>query len=250
MKKILAFSLVLATFLGAASLDEIKKAGVIKIATEGVYKPYSYHDDTNELVGYDVEVARAVASKLGVKIEFVEAPWDALLAGFDAGKSDTMFNQVTIKEERKKKYDFTVPYTVVYPAVVVRSDNDSIKSFADIKGKKAASSATSVYGITLADHGAEVQTVSGFNQAVELVLGKRAELLMNDDVTFYDFMNHKKDVPLKIAFKDDKPMFSAAIVQKGNKELLDAINTALNELLNDGTIAKISQKYFNKDISK
>ena len=94
-----------------------------------------------------------------------------------------------------------------------------------------------------------MQTVSGFNQAVELVLAGRAELLMNDDVTFYDFIKNKK-VPLKIAFKGQEPMLSAAIVAKGNTELLSAINAALDELFKDGTIAKISQKYFGKDISK
>lgn len=249
MKKFLALSFAALTALSAASLDEIKKAGVIKIATEGVYKPYSYHDENNALVGYDVEIARAVAEKIGVKVQFIEAPWDALLASFDAGKSDAMFNQVTIKDERKKKYDFSTPYTAVYPAVVVKEDNESIKSKADVKGKKGASSATSVYGTTLSEWGAQVQTVSGFNQAVELVLSGRAELLMNDDVTFYDFIKNKK-VPLKIAFKGQEPMLSAAIVAKGNTELLSAINAALDELFKDGTIAKISQKYFGKDISK
>lgn len=249
MKKFLALSLAAVAALSAASLDEIKKAGVIKIATEGVYKPYSYHDEKDELVGYDVEIARAVAEKIGVKAQFIEAPWDALLASFDAGKSDVMFNQVTIKEERKAKYDFSTPYTAVYPAVVVREDNDSIKTKADVKGKKGASSATSVYGTTLAQWGADVQTVSGFNQAVELVLSKRAELLMNDDVTFYDFIKNKK-VPLKIAFKGDEAMLSAAIVEKGNAELLAAINKALDELFAEGKIKEISEKYFDKDISK
>ena len=74
MKKFLALSFAALTALSAASLDEIKKAGVIKIATEGVYKPYSYHDESNALVGYDVEIARAVAEKIGVKVQLIEAP--------------------------------------------------------------------------------------------------------------------------------------------------------------------------------
>lgn len=250
MRRILVLGAIIASFLNSASLDEIKKSGVIKIATEGVYKPYSYHDEKDELVGYDVEIAREVAKKIGVKVEFIEAPWDALLASFDAGKSDAMFNQVSIKEERKAKYDFSVPYTAAYGAIVVRADNDSIKSLEDVKGKDAACSSTSNWGKILSEAGANVQTVSGFSQGAELVIARRAELAMNDDVTFYDFMKHKPNAPLKIAVKSDKPTLSAAIVSKGNTELLGAINAALDELFAEGTIAKISQKYFDKDISK
>ena len=83
----------------ANSYEQIKKDGVIRIATEGVYSPFSFHNEKDELMGYDVEIARAVAKKLGVKPKFIEASWDAMLAAFDTGKANVVFNQVSITDE-------------------------------------------------------------------------------------------------------------------------------------------------------
>lgn len=250
-----AFTIVLlilafAFSLNAATLQEIKKSGVIKIATEGVYPPYSFHNKKDELVGYDVEIAREVAKRIGVKVEFVEAPWDALIAGFDAGKADVMFNQVSIIEERKKKYDFSMPYTSVYGAVIVRKDNNTIKDTSDLKGKVAVNAATSNWAKLTESFGAKVIVANGFSQEVDILLAKRAEFVLNDDVTFYEFIKNKPKVPLKIAFKLKEPVLSAAIVKKGNKDLLNAINDALDELSKSGELSRISIKYFGQDISK
>ena len=75
---------------------------MITIATEGVYSPFSFHNEKDGLMGYDVEVARVVADKLGLKPKFIEASWDAVLAAFEAGKADTVFNQVSITESARK----------------------------------------------------------------------------------------------------------------------------------------------------
>lgn len=76
------------------------------IGTEGTFAPFSYHDDNDNLVGYDVEVSEALAKELGVKVKFVEVKWDSLIAGLDSDKYDLVTNQVAITAERKKKYDF------------------------------------------------------------------------------------------------------------------------------------------------
>ena len=93
----------------AQQLDRIKKAGVIRIGTEGVFVPYSYHDEQGRLTGYDVELARAVAAKIGVQAQFIESSWDSLLAGVDAGRFDIVVNQVEASAARRAKYDFSVP---------------------------------------------------------------------------------------------------------------------------------------------
>ena len=237
--------------LGAGnSFDRIKKDGVIKIATEGTYSPYSFHNAKDELVGYDVDIARAVADKLGVKVQFVEAPWDAMLAAFDAGKADAVFNQVSITEERKKKYDYSIPYTASYAAIVVHKDDDSIKSYDDLKGKKSAHSATSNWAQIAEKHGATIVTVDGFSKGVELIAAKRADATINDNVTFFDYINQKPNAPIKIAFMSKEPIYSAAIVKKGEESLINAINAALKELKDSGKIKEISLKYFGKDISE
>ena len=240
MKKLLKSSLLtLASFalLTGANAKTLEN-GVLKIATEGTYSPYSYHDKNDALTGYDVEVAREVAKKLNLKVEFVEAPWDAMLAAFDAGKADIVFNQVSITDERKKKYDYTAPYTVAYAALVTHKDNNEIKSFEDLKGKKSAHSATSNWAGIAQKYGAQIVTVDGFSKGVELIISRRADATINDSVT------------LKIAASGSEPIYSAAIVKKGNEELVNDVNRALSELKSEGKLKEISVKYFGKDISE
>ena len=140
----------------AQQLDRIKKAGVIRIGTEGVFVPYSYHDEQGRLTGYDVELARAVAAKIGVQAQFIESSWDSLLAGVDAGRFDIVVNQVEASAARRAKYDFSVPYTYDHTAILVRSDNNDIKGFDDLRGKRAAESATANSSRIAEAHGAVI----------------------------------------------------------------------------------------------
>ena len=93
--------------------NPVKASGVLRVGTEGVYAPFSYHDEaTGQLAGYDVDVARAVGDKLGVKVEFVETPWDSIFAALEANRFDVVANEVTITKERQGKYDLSEPYSV------------------------------------------------------------------------------------------------------------------------------------------
>ena len=219
------FGFIAGAFLALNLNASTIKKGELIVATEGTYSPYSFYDEKGELVGYDVDIAKAVAKKLNLKIDFLTAPWDAMLAAFDAGKADVVFNQVSINEDRKKKYDMSVPYTMPYPVIVVHKDNNDIKSFADLKGKKSVHSATSNWAAI-------------------------AEDTINDNVTFFDYIKQRPNAPLKIAYTSSEPMPTAALLKKGNTELLEAINKALDELKAEGKISEISMKYFGKDISK
>nr|WP_315049183.1 amino acid ABC transporter substrate-binding protein [uncultured Campylobacter sp.] len=252
MKNILKFLLLTLTGLALASGANAKtlKNGVLTVATEGTYSPYSFHDEKGELTGYDIDVAKAVAKKLNLKIAFVEAPWDAMFAAFDAGKADVVFNQVSITDERKKKYDYSVPYTVPYAVIVTHKDNDDIKSFADLKGKRSAHSATSNWAQVAEQNGAQIVVVDGFSKGVELIATGRADATINDNVTFLDYIKQRPNAPIKIAFTGSDPTPTAALVKKGNEELVAAINKALNELRAEGKLKEISIKYFGKDISE
>ena len=145
--------------------DRLQSAGVMRVGTEGVYAPFSHHDETGQLVGYDVDVAKAVGAKLGVKVEFVETPWDSIFAAMEANRFDIVANQVTINDERKAKYDLSDPYAIGQGVIVTRADDDSIKSLADLKGKVAAESPTTVWAQLVRDNGARVESVEGFAQA-------------------------------------------------------------------------------------
>ena len=249
MKNLIKTLLACALLICGANAKTLRE-GTLKVATEGTFSPFSYYNDKNELVGYDVDVARAVAEKLGLKIEFLTGLWDAMLAAFDAGKADAVFNQVSITDERKKKYEYSVPYTVVYGAIIVHKDNNDIKSFEDLKGKKNADSATSNWAQVAKKYGAQNVTVDSFAKSMELLIARRVDTVVRDNTVFYDFLKQRPDAPIKIAAKLKDVDYSAAIVQKGNKELADQISKALNELKAEGKLKEISLKYFGKDVSE
>src|SRR4051812_26223071 len=145
------------------SLAQVKKDGVITVGTEGTYRPFTFHAEGNgALTGYDVEVMRAVAAKLGVDVKFEETQWDAIFAGLDAGRFEAIANQVSITPERKAKYEFSTPYTVSPGVVVVNKDDDDISSFADLEGKTTAQSLTSNWYEMAKKDGADVQPVEGW----------------------------------------------------------------------------------------
>jgi cystine transport system substrate-binding protein len=232
------------------NFDAIKSAGVIKIGTEGTYAPFTYHDDTGKLVGFDVEIGEAVAERLGVKAEFVEGKWDGLIAGLDAKRYDVVINQVGITEERRAKYDFSQPYVASKAALIVREDNSDITDFAHLKGKKAAQSLTSNYGKMAQEAGAEIVATDGFDQSIALVVQGRADATLNDSLSFFDFKKKQPNAPVKIVATQGDASESGILIRKGDAELVDAINKALDEIKSDGTYQKISEKYFGEDVSE
>lgn len=261
MKRLIVFGLIFVAAVsafakaqkeGAAnSLERIKAAGELVIGVEGTYPPYTYHDGaTNKLIGYDVEVAEAIAAKLGVKPRFVESRWDSLVIGLDSALWDTVINQVGITDERKEKYDFSVPYTYTRGVVIVREDNDSIKSFEDLNGKSSAQTITSNWAQLGERYGARIIGTDGFNESVQLVIDRRADATINDDVTFADYLKEHPESPTKIVATSTDVTESAVILSKNQRELLEAVNKALAELSADGTLTRLSLKYLNLDVSK
>ncbi|MBR8461542.1 transporter substrate-binding domain-containing protein [Campylobacter sp. faydin G-24] len=240
------------TFAGASdtALERIQKDGVFRVGMEPDYPPFSFYNEKNELVGFDVEVAKAVGAKLGVKVKFIEAAWDSLVAAFNAGKADILFN-LSITDERKAKYDYTKPYVKGYTVIIVHKHNDDIKSFSDLKGKTTAVSVNSNFAMMAEQNGAKLVTIpDGFPTAIKLVIDKRVDSTVNDSITYFDFLKQKPDAPVKAAFIDTTAIPAAAIVHKGERSLVIAIDNALQELLEEGKIAQISLKYFGTDISK
>lgn len=230
-------------------LDEIKESGVLKIGTEGTYAPFTFHDDSGELTGYDVEVITEVAKRLGVEPEFHETQWDAMFAGLDAERFDVIANQVGINEERLEKYDFSEPYTRSNAVLLIHADNNEIQSFTDIEGKKAAQTLTSNYGQLAESYGAVLEKVEGFNQAIDLVITKRADGTFNDKLSALDFLKQRPDAPIKMIDEAEDVSENAFMFRKGNEELVEEVNRILQEMREDGTLKAISEKWFGEDVS-
>ena len=167
-------------------METIQDRGTIIVAMEGTWAPWTYHDEDDHLVGYDVEVAKAVAAKLGVECEFEEGEWDGLLASLSAGRYDIMVIGVDITEERQKTYDFSTPYAYNRTAVIVAADNDEINSLEDLEGKNTANTISSTYSKIAEDYGATVTGVDDLNQTFELLLSGRIDATLNAEVTYYD----------------------------------------------------------------
>lgn len=233
-------------------LAQIKERGNIIVAMEGTWAPWTYHDDNNDLVGYDVEVAQNIAEKLGVEVEFVEGEWDGLLAGLDAGRYDLMVNGVGITDDRAEKYNFSTPYAYNKTAVIVRGDYDEISSMEDLNGKKTANTITSTYAAQAEAYGATVTAVDDLNQTIELLLSNRIDATLNAEVVYNDYKKEHPDSNIKIATYTDEVEEIAIPVRKGDDTvtLLEAVNDALDEMAKDGTLTELSEKYFGMDISK
>ena len=249
-------SLLIAAFIGSVSaadlLDEIQSKGQITIAMEGTWSPWTFHNEDDELVGYDVEVGKAIAERLGVEPKFIEGPWDGLLAGLEVGRYDIMVNGVGISEERQKKYDFSTPYAYDKPVVIVRGDYDGIHSMEDLKGKKTANTITSLYAETAEKFGANVIGVDDLNQTLELVLSGRIDATINSEVTFFEYMRAHPDANLKIAAYSDDVTAIGIPLRKGEDiaTLKEAVNTALADMAEEGVLTELSEKYFYTDISR
>ena len=247
---------LLATLAGCSSksedtsLKDVQASGELKIGLEGDWQPFSYHDKDDNLVGYDVEVATKVAEKLGVKAVITEGPWDGLLTGLDTGVYDVVVNGVDVTPERSETFDFTDAYAYDHIDLVVKKENTEISSFEDLKGKKSANSTGSTYAEMGEEYGATVSNVPTLAETMELVLNGTVDATINADTSIQDYLNTTGEKGLKIVAQDDEATEYAIPVKKGNTSLKEAINDALKELREEGTLKELSVKYFGADLTE
>ena len=233
-------------------LSQIQDRGKIVFAMEGQWAPWTYHDESGELIGYDTEVGKAIADKLGVEAEFVEGEWDGLFAGLDAGRYDAIINGVEITEEREQKYDFTTPYAYIRTALCVKGDNTSITSFEDLNGAKTSNSLGSTYADLAESYGATVENVDTLAETIDMILSGRVDATLNAEESFYDYLGEHPEADIKLVdFTVDASQISIPLRKGEETELLRLkIDEAIEELSEDGTLTTLSYKYFGNDISQ
>lgn len=246
----LALALSVSAFAKESLIERINAKGTITVGTEGTYAPFTFHDASGKLTGYDVEVTRAVAEKLGVKVEFKETQWDAMLAGLKGERFDLVANQVGLTSpERRATFDKSEAYSWSGAALVVRNDEVKIKLPADVKGVKTAQTLSSNYGELARANGAEIVPIDGMAQGLLLIQQKRADATFNDNLALLDYLKKNPNSGLKVVWESDEKVGAGLIANKGNDEALAKISAAIVELQKDGTLKKLGEEFFGKDIS-
>lgn len=261
----MAFFLILAACSGKNEADskdtgweQIKDKGKIVVATSGTLYPTSYHDTdsgSDKLTGYEVEVVREAAKRLGLKVEFKEMGIDGMLTAVNSGQVDAAANDIDVTKDREKKFAFSTPYKYSYGTAIVRKDDLSgIKTLKDLKGKKAAGAATTVYMEVARKYGAkEVIYDNATNeQYLKDVANGRTDVILND--YYLQTLALAAFPDLNITIHPDikyMPNKQALVMKKSNEALQKKMNEALKEMSKDGSLTKLSKKFFNKaDVSK
>lgn len=229
-------------------LETIQSTKKVRIGLEGTYKPYAYHDGS-ELVGFEKEIADALAKGLGATPEYIETEWDSLIAGLDVNKYDFVINNVGITPERQEKYLFSQPYARSVGRVAVPKDSD-IQTLADLKGRTAAQSATSNWAAQMTKLGAEIQPVQGFAEAIELLVQGRVDATGNDIVSFTSYLDEKPDADFRLLdeeLPDDSTV--GVIFRKDQEPLQKKVDEILTTLKSDGTLKAIFEKWVGTDLT-
>lgn len=238
------------SFAKESLLDRINQKGTITVGTEGTYAPFTYHDESGKLTGYDVEVTRAVADKLGVKVEFKETNWDSMLAGLKAGRFDLVANQVALTTpERQAIFDKSEAYNWSGAVLAAPKTETRIQKIEDVKGLRAAQSLTSNYGELARKYEAVLVPVDGLAQSIKVIETKRADFTFNDSLAILDYIKKNPKSDLKIFWESDDKVGAGLVVDKGNDEALSKISNAIIELRNEGKLKALGEQFFGRDVS-
>ncbi|MGV8921210.1 MAG: cystine ABC transporter substrate-binding protein [Pseudomonas sp.] len=250
-------SLVLGTALvGQAvagdQLQKIKDSGTIKVGLEGTYPPFSFVDADGKLTGFEVEFSNALAKELGVKADIQPTKWDGILAALESKRLDVVINQVTISEERKKKYDFSEPYTISgIQALTAKKNAGKFPTPESLSGHKVGVGLGTNYEQWLKEHvpGAIVKTYDDDPTKFQDLMVGRTDAILIDRLAALEETKKTGD---KLAVSGDafSRQEAGIAIRKGEPETVAAVNAAIDKLRADGTLAKLSQKYFGSDVTK
>ena len=233
-------------------LDTVKARGTLRIAMEGTYPPFNFKDPkTGQLSGYDVDVAKLVAARMGVKPEFVTTEWSAILAGLGAGKYDAIVSQVGINPKRQQVFDFSQPYTYSNPQLIVRkNEKASYASLNDLKGKKLGVGQGSVYEQQAkAVAGIEVKSYPAAPENLQDLAVGRIDAALNDSLMVAYLLSNSK-LPIKAGARVGQAERMGIPFKKGNPKFMAAVNKALQDAAADGSLKQVSMKWFGSDVSR
>ncbi|WP_207005132.1 transporter substrate-binding domain-containing protein [Trinickia mobilis] len=256
LKKLFVAGLIGATFTAVTAhaedlLDQVKQRGSLRIGLEGTFPPFNSKAANGELVGYDVDIAKAVAAKLGVKPEFVTTEWSGIIAGLQAGKFDVIVNQVGVTDARKQTLDFSPAYTYSAAQLIQRKDDTrQFNSLDELKGHKlGVGLGTNYMDMAKSVPGIDVVTYPGAPEYLRDLAAGRIDAALNDRLMLAYLLKNSQ-LPLRTGATVGAGNPSAIPFKKGNPKFAKAIDDAMTQLEADGTFSKISDKWFGIDVTK
>lgn len=237
---------------GDGSFERVKKAGKIVAGLDDAYPPMGFRNDKNELIGFDIDMAKEISKRVGVEIEWQPTVWDTVITSLKAKKFDVIISGMNITEKRLKEVNFAGPYGKAGQAIIVKADNDKVTSLKDVaKGKLGTQSGSTGYeyckkaGFTDEDMKLYKEFPLAFN---DLSIG-RVDAIVIDAFAVKTYLEKRPGEFKQVGeiMGDEKVGIA---VRKEDKELLDEINKAIAEMKKDGTLTNISMKWLGVDITK
>ncbi|EOS55666.1 MULTISPECIES: amino acid ABC transporter substrate-binding protein [Paenibacillus] len=246
----LVMALVLTMLAGCSGSGAGKEDNQLVIGIDDKFAPMGFRDENNEIVGFDIDYAKAAAEKMGMEATFQPIDWSAKESELNSGRIDLIWNGYTITEERKGKVLFTKPYLKNSQVVVTLADSE-ITQLSDLAGKTVGLQALSSAADALdaAPIKSEIKTISEFPDNVLALTDlktKRLDAVVIDEVVARYYMA-KEEGTFKLLDESLAPEEYGIGVKKGNEELLNKLQKALDELNQDGTASEISKKWFGED---
>lgn len=237
------------------SLKYIQDNGKLILGLDDAFPPMGFHDENNNIVGFDIDLAQAVCDKLGVELVLQPIEWDAKEQELNTKNIDCIWNGLSLTPEREKSMTMSIPYMTNNISLVVKSGSD-IKSMADMAGKKLAiqSGSAAEEALNSEDNKAfkdsigEILPFSDYEMALlDLESGSSDAVLMDSVVADYKITS--ADMDFVVLDETLLPDQYAIGFRKGEAALCDAVNNALRELKEEGTVAELSTKWFGSDIT-
>jgi len=233
-------------------LDKVRASGTLRIALEGTYPPFNFKDPrTGQLTGYDVDVARLVAAKMGLRPEFVTTEWTAILSGLGAGKYDVIVSQVGITPQREQAFDFSQPYTYSAPQLIVRrNERASYMNLNDLKGKKVGVGQGSVFEQQAkAVPGIEVKSYPAAPENLQDLAFGRIDAALNDSL-MVAYLLKSSQLPVRAGARVGTVERMGIAFPKNNPKFHAAVDKALAEARADGSLRQASLKWFGVDATR
>jgi len=231
------------------SLERVKEAGKITIGIDDAFPPLEFRDEKNQLVGYDIDLAREAAKRIGVEAEWIPTDWNGVVLALNSKKFDIIWSGMSITADRAKQVDFSPAYLNEAQVVVVKAGDDSIKAQEDLKDKTVGTQlgSTSEEAANKIEGMKELKKYSKFTEAFLDLANNRTQAIVVDELVGRYYMT-KRPNEFKVAFPLVKEPVGIAF-RKEDKALREALVKVLEEMKQDGTMAKISKEWFGEDIS-